>query len=188
MMPNMEKYTVQINKDNYFTVDSKIIESRGQIVRVVNLRSINGFIGEKFDLSDNKLKEIIHQYLKHSNNVELLNIYSRKYNHVNWFEIYVNQESSEKQAENHHGTYVPCSKSNEKTELSEYIKISNELDESKINPELKDKMNHIIPSKLYEYLNYQIPKFEKINLNSCGFIIFIFNSTNAKSSISSNDN
>ena len=42
----MEKYTIQINKDNYFTVDSKIIESKGQIVRVVNLRSINGFIGE----------------------------------------------------------------------------------------------------------------------------------------------
>ena len=51
------------------------------------------------------MKELIHQYLKHSNNVELLNIYSRKYNHVNWFEIYVNQESSEKQAENQHGTY-----------------------------------------------------------------------------------
>ena len=55
MMPNMEKYTVQINKDNYFTVDSKVIESRGQIVRVVNLRSISGVIGEKFDLSDRKL-------------------------------------------------------------------------------------------------------------------------------------
>ena len=86
MMPNMEKYTVQINKDNYFTVDSKIIESKGQIVRVVNLRSINGFIGEKFDLSDNKLKEIIYNYLRSLNNIELLNIYSRKLNGFNWFE------------------------------------------------------------------------------------------------------
>ena len=68
----MEKYTVQINKDNYFTVDSKIIESRGQIVRVVNLRSISGVIGEKFNLSDRKLKEIIHLYLHYINNVELL--------------------------------------------------------------------------------------------------------------------
>lgn len=177
-MQNMEKYTVQINKDNYFTVDSKIIESRGQIVRVVNLRSINGFIGEKFDLSDRKLKEIIMHYLIYSNNVELLNIYSRKLNGFNWFEIYSNQESSEKQAQNDHLAYARCSKSNEKIELSEYIKISNELDESKINPELKDKMNHMMPSKLYENLNSQIPKFEKIDLNSCGFIVFIFNSTN----------
>lgn len=84
----MEKYTVQINKDNYFTVDSKIIESRGQIVRVVNLRSISGVIGEKFNLSDRKLKEIIHLYLHYINNVELLNIYSRQLNGHNWFEIY----------------------------------------------------------------------------------------------------
>lgn len=87
-MSNMEKYTVQINKDNYFTVDSKIIESRGQIVRVVNLRSISGVIGEKFNLSDRKLKEIIHLYLHYINNVELLNIYSRQLNGHNWFEIY----------------------------------------------------------------------------------------------------
>ena len=176
-MPNMEKYTVQINKDNYFTVDSKIIESRGQIVRVVNLRSINGFIGEKFDLSDRKLKEIIMHYLIYSNNVELLNIYSRKLNRFNWFEIYSNSESSEKQAENDHLGYPRCSKSNENIELSEYIKISNELDESKINPELKDSKNQLIPSKLYENINPQIPKFE-IDLDSCGFIVFIFNSTN----------
>lgn len=171
----MQKYTVQINKDNYFSVDSKIIESGGEIVRIVNLRSISGVIGEKFDLSDPKLKEIIHHYLVHSNNIELLNIYSRKLNGYNWFEIYVNQESSEKQAQNEHVTYVTCSKSNEKTELSEYIKISNELDESKINPELKDKMNHIIPSKLYENLNPQIPKFQKkINLESIDFVTFLF--------------
>ena len=68
----MEKYTVQINKDNYFTVDSKIMESRGQIVRVVNLRSISGVIGEKFNLSDRKLKEIIHLYLHYINNLEYL--------------------------------------------------------------------------------------------------------------------
>ena len=177
-MPNMEKYTVQINKDNYFTVDSKIIESRGQIVRVVNLRSINGFIGEKFDLSDSKLKEIIHLYLHYINNVELLNIYSRKLNGFNWFEIYSNSESSEKQAENHHDVIATRSKSNENIELSEYIKISNEIDKSKINPELKDSKNQLIPSKLYLNLNSQISKFEKIDLSSCGFIIFIFNSTN----------
>ena len=70
------------------------------------------------------------------------------------------------------------SKSNENIELSEYIKISNEIDKSKINPELKDSKNQLIPSKLYLNLNSQISKFEKIDLSSCGFIIFIFNSTN----------
>lgn len=54
-------------------------------------------------------------------------IYSRKFNKYNWFEIYSNQESSEKQAQNHHGTYVPCSNTNENFELSEYIKFSNSL-------------------------------------------------------------
>lgn len=105
------------------------------------------------------MKEIIHHYLIYSNNVELLNIYSRKLNGFNWFEIYVNQESSEKQAQNEQVGYPTSSKTNEKIELSDYIKISDQIDESKINPELKDKMNHIIPSKLYEKLNPQ-------NLNS----------------------
>ena len=31
----MQKYTVQINKDNYFSVDSKIIEFRGEIVELL---------------------------------------------------------------------------------------------------------------------------------------------------------
>ena len=104
----MQNYIVQINKDNYFSVDSKIIELDKEMVRIVNLRSIKGFIGEKFDLSDPKLTDIIKSYLRFSNNVELLNIYSRKFNHYNWFEIYTNQESSEKQAENEQGINPPA--------------------------------------------------------------------------------
>lgn len=166
----MEKYTVQINKDNYFTVDSKIIESRGQIVRVVNLRSISGVIGEKFDLSDSKLFDIIRNYLRLLNNIELINIYSRKFNKFNLFEIYDNSIIPENSLQNEHSPYGECSKSNENYKLSDYIKFSNEIDESKIKSDLKDKTNHIIPSKLYENLNPQIPKFKKIDLNSCGFI------------------
>lgn len=56
-----------------------------------------------------------------------MNIYSRKYNHENWFEIYTNQESSEKQAKNEQEPIGSCSKMNENLELSEYIKISNEI-------------------------------------------------------------
>lgn len=153
----MQKYTVQINKDNYFSVDSKIIEFRGEIVRIVNLRSVSGIIGEKFDISDSKLKEIIRHYLIYSNNVELLNIYSRKLNGFNWFEIYSNSESSEKQAQNEQFVITNCSKSNEKFGLSEYIKISDQIDSSKINSELKDqKSGLIITSKLYEKLNPQL--------------------------------
>ena len=167
----MQKYTVQINKDNYFSVDSKIIEFRGEIVRIVNLRSVSGIIGEKFDISDESLKKIIHDYLRFSNNVELLNIYSRKLNGFNWFEIYSNQESSEKQAQNEHAMIIVCSKTNEKIELSDYIKISDQIDSSKINSELKDqKSGLIITSKLYEKLNSIIPKFQKINLESLNFV------------------
>lgn len=96
----MQNYRVQIDSNNYFTVDSKVIEFEKESIRIVNLRSIKGFIGESFDLSDPKLKDIIHKYLKFSNNVELINIYSRKFNHYNWFEIYNELESSEKQVEN----------------------------------------------------------------------------------------
>ena len=110
----------------------------------------------------------------YSNNVELLNIYSRKLNEFNWFEIYSNSESSEKQAQNEQFGYPNSSKTNEKIELSEYIKISDQIDESKINSELKDKMNQLIPSKLYENLNSQIPKFEKIDINLCNFIPILF--------------
>ena len=91
----MQNYRVQIDKNNYFTVDSKVIKFEKESIRIVNLRSIKGFIGESFDLSDPKLKDIIHKYLRFSDNVELLNIYSRKFNHYNWFEIYTNQEGSE---------------------------------------------------------------------------------------------
>ena len=84
----MQKYTVHLDKNNYFSVDSKIIEFKEETVRIVNLRSINGFIGENFNLSDTKLKDIIMKYLRFSNNVELLNIYSRKYNHYNWLQHY----------------------------------------------------------------------------------------------------
>lgn len=67
----MEKYRVQIDKDNYFSVDSKIIEYKNEVIRIINLRSINGFIGEEFNLNDPKLVEIIRQYLKAASNVEI---------------------------------------------------------------------------------------------------------------------
>ena len=110
---NMQKYTVYLDKNNYFSVDSRIIELDKEVVRIVNLRSIKGFIGESFDLNDSKLKDIIMKYLRFSNNVELLNIYSRKFNRYNWFDIYLNQESSEKQAEIEHSPIGLCSKTNE---------------------------------------------------------------------------
>lgn len=96
------------------------------------MRSIKGFIGESFDLSDIQLKKIIMDYLRYANNVELLNIYSRKYNGHNWFNIYVHQETSEKQAENQHPSYAGCSILDQIYELSDYIQISNEFDDLKL--------------------------------------------------------
>ena len=166
----METYTVHIDNNNWFSVDSKVIEFEKQTVRLVNLRSIKGFIGESFDLSDNKLKELIKRYLIYSSNVELLNIYSRKYNGHNWFEIYTSQENSEKQAENHHGVITPCSKLDQFYELSDYIQISNEFDDSKFMNNLKGSNGLLIPSKLYEKMNPQLPMFQKIDINSVKFI------------------
>ena len=166
----MENYRVQIDKDNYFSVDSKIIESGKEVVRIVNLRSINGFIGESFDLSDSKLKELIHQYLIYSNNVELINIYSRKYNRFNWFEIYNDIEFLIKHFENEHVVYTTCSKSDENSELLENIKNSEKFDSTKISSEIKGKNNLLIPNKLYENMNSNLPKFKKLDINSLNFI------------------
>lgn len=42
----MDTYTVHIDNNNWFSVDSKVIEFEKQTVRLVNLRSIKGYIGE----------------------------------------------------------------------------------------------------------------------------------------------
>ena len=167
----MENYRVQIDNDNWFSVDSKIIESGTEVVRIINLRSIKGFIGgESFNLSDERLKKIIMDYLRYASNVELLNIYSRKFNGYNWFDIYVNQETSEKQAENHHPVITGCSKLDQFYELSDYIQISNEFDDSKFMNNLKGSNGLLIPNKLYENINSNLPKFQKIDLDTCKFI------------------
>ena len=113
-----------------------------------------------------------------------MNIYSRKFNSFNWFNIYANQESSEKQVENKHSAIAECSKSNDYFELSDFIKFSNEIDDSKINPDLKNISGHLNQSKLYENINSNIPKFQKINLDEINFVpIWYINGspqTNAK--------
>ena len=167
----MENYRVQIDNDNWFSVDSKIIESGTEVVRIINLRSIKGFIGgESFDLSDNQLKKLIMDYLTYSNNVELLNIYSRKFNGFNWFEIYNDVEFLIKQFENDHPVYTGCSKTNENSELLENIKNSEKFDSSKISSDIKGKNNLLIPNKLYENMNVNLPKFQKLNLDDMKFI------------------
>ena len=150
----METYTVQLNKENYFSVQSKLIEFGDETVRLVNLRSINGVIGEKFDLSDPKLQEIIMKYLRRSNNIELINIYSRKYNKFNWFEIYNTDEIINQSA----------------NELTENIQLADKFDESKVKDELKNNSGDLIPNKLYENINKSLPLFEKIDIDTCKFI------------------
>lgn len=53
-----------------------------------------------------------------------INIYSRKYNGFNWFEIYNDIEILINQFENDHAVYTACSKSDENSELLENIKNS----------------------------------------------------------------
>ena len=150
----METYTVQLNKENYFSVQSKLIEFGDETVRLVNLRSINGIIGEKFDLTDPKLQKIIMDYLRFSNNIELLNIYSRKYNKFNWFEIYNSDEIINQLA----------------NKLTENIQLADKFDESKVKNELKGLNNLLIPSKLYQNVHKSLPLFEKIDIDTCKFI------------------
>ena len=150
----MENYTVQLNKENYFSVQSKLIEFGDETIRLVNLRSINGIIGEKFDLSDQKLQKIVHDYLKRSNNIELINIYSRKYNKFNWFEIYNNDEIINQSI----------------NELTENIQLADKFDESKVKNELKDSSGNLFPNKLYQNVHKNLPVFEKIDIDTCKFI------------------
>lgn len=167
----MENYRVQIDNDNWFSVDSKIIESGTEVVRIINLRSIKGFIGgESFDLKDTQLKKLIMDYLTYSNNVELLNIYSRKFNGFNWFEIYNDFEFLIKQFENDHPVYTGCSKIDQNSELLENIKNSEKFDASKISSEIKGKNNLLIPTKLYDNMNHNLPKFQKLELEQMKFI------------------
>ena len=86
------------------------------------------------------------------------------------FEIYSNQESSEKQAENEHPWFHGCLIINDNSQLLENIKISNEFDNSNVKPDLKDSKNQLIPSKLYENMIPNLPKFQKLDINLMNFI------------------
>ena len=82
-------YNVQIDEVNYFTLDGFILRLNGKEIRIFNLRSIRGHIGVDFTRKGDKiLEKIIHDYLTHGDNVELLNILSREINGFNWFETY----------------------------------------------------------------------------------------------------
>ena len=50
----MESYRVNIDSNNYFEVNS--LEIRPGI-RIVDIRSVHGFIGEPFDIKDEVLKK-----------------------------------------------------------------------------------------------------------------------------------
>ena len=82
-------YKVQIDEVNYFELDGFILRLNGKEIRIFNLRSIRGHIGVDFTRKgDKSLGKIVHDYLTHGDNVELLNILSREINGFNWFEAY----------------------------------------------------------------------------------------------------
>ena len=82
-------YKVQIDEVNYFELDGFILRLNGNEVRIFNLRSIRGRIGVDFNRKGDKiLEKIVHDYLTHTDNVELLNILSIELNDFNWFEAY----------------------------------------------------------------------------------------------------
>lgn len=91
----MEKFNFQIDKDNFFTVESKLISINDKLIRIIDLYSIEGIIDEfgkfdkftKFDISDPQLKFIIENYLYDPINIKFINQISRKINGFDWFEI-----------------------------------------------------------------------------------------------------
>lgn len=97
----MEKFHFQIDKDNFFTVESKLISINDKLIRIIDLYSIEGIIDEidkfgkfgksveftKFDISDPQLKFIIENYLYDPINIKFINQISRKINGFDWFEI-----------------------------------------------------------------------------------------------------
>ena len=91
-LPKTEAFTgykVQIDKTNYFELDGFILRLNDKEIRIFNLRSIRGHIGCDFTRKGDKLLEkIVHDYLTHTDNVELLNILSVELNGFNWFEVY----------------------------------------------------------------------------------------------------
>ena len=91
-LPKSEAFTgykVQIDEVNYFALDGFTLRLNGKEIRIFNLRSIRGHIGIDFTRKgDKSLGKIVHDYLTHGDNVELLNILSRELNDFNWFEAY----------------------------------------------------------------------------------------------------
>lgn len=76
----MEKFNFQIDKDNFFTVESKLISINDKLIRIIDLYSIEGIIDEfgeigkftKFDISDPQLKFIIENYLYDPINIKFI--------------------------------------------------------------------------------------------------------------------
>lgn len=158
----MEVYRVNVDSESYFEANSFEIRPG---VRIVDIRSIRGCIGgERFDAKDDRLKQMVMNYISTTDNVELINILSREYNGYDYFDAYdesynSNVEYSKEQLlenkNSSHPAYAGC--------------------EQIVNPlrflsAIRDKSNHIKPSALYAHLHKGLPRNEKLSLESLEFV------------------
>lgn len=149
-------YRVQIDKTNYFELDGFILRLHDKEIRIFNLRSIRGHIGDEFTRKgDGKLQDIIKRHLTHVDNVELLNILSREINGFNWFEAYnedfIDLEDHTKEelmgtknlTGNEHGACAPCL-----SEEENIIPIETFMKEVR-----STKNDHLLPQALMNHLH-----------------------------------
>ena len=159
-------YKVQIDKTNYFELDGFILRLNDKEIRIFNLRSIRGHIDCDFTRKgDVKLQDIIRNYLIHTDNVELLNIFSVELNDFNWFEIYnrdfidldIHTKEELMGIKNivpmKHTTYAACSSGEENI-----VPI-----ESFIKEVRSTKNNHLLPQALMNHLHEGITPYIELS-------------------------
>lgn len=144
-----------LSDKDYFYVNSLIFHDpmKDKAVRFVDLYSLYGYVhGYNFDYSSPFVMKEIYRYLKYQNNVELINVLSRKLNGYNYFEIYDKSK---------------------KTKEFSVDELTNDfehgyLPEHTFNEKCLRKNGKVV-SMISYYRNITIPNYIRINLNEFRF-------------------
>lgn len=90
----IKNYRINLNKDNYIIFDCIKFENDDTKI-YPNIRSVEIYIDDQvYSYSNDKnIKSIIKYYLRTQDNVELINLISKRINDKNWFECYLDESS-----------------------------------------------------------------------------------------------
>lgn len=171
----MELYRVNIDYDNYFEVESILLQNK----RIINIRSIRGRIGdEEFDGKDTHLKRLLHHYIPSPDNVELINILSREYNGWNWFDAYdksynTNREITKNELLSPSGivSREVDARASTSDEVAPQGATSDIVDIRRFSSEVRESDGkHLKSSALYSRLHKGLPHNLKIDIESIDYI------------------